>query len=150
MRKLVRRLAVAQVNLATLACSETAGAQHGSAQWQHQCLREMQYLQVLLAESQVSRLLWQPCCKEVARPAPCRRCHLTQAHLRRAAPVSRHQQLKVRLASLVDTSSDTTTSSSDALRGEFDGLSTVPQHIKAILQQSRTRRRRQRHSPENY
>lgn len=53
MRKLVRRLAMVQVNLATLAGSETAGEQYGSAQWHSQCLREMHYLQALLAETQV-------------------------------------------------------------------------------------------------
>ena len=53
MRKLVRRLAMVQVNLATLACSETTGEQYGSAPWHSQCLREMHYLQALLAETQV-------------------------------------------------------------------------------------------------
>ena len=53
MRKLVRRLAMVQVNLATLAGSETAGELYGSAQWHSQCLREMHYLQALLAETQV-------------------------------------------------------------------------------------------------
>ena len=53
MRKLVRRLAMVQVNLATLAGSETAGEHYGSRQWHSQCLREMLYLQALLAETQV-------------------------------------------------------------------------------------------------
>ena len=57
MRKLVRRLAMVQVNLATLAGSETAGEHYGSARWHSQCLREMHYLQALLAKTQVCAMV---------------------------------------------------------------------------------------------
>eukprot|EP00891_Asterochloris_glomerata_P000910 jgi/Astpho2/910/fgenesh1_pg.00016_%23_107_t len=120
MRKLVRRLAMVQVNLATLAGSETAGEQYGSAQWHSQCLREMHYLQALLAE--------------------------TQVHLKRAGPISRHQQLKARMEALIDDSSSDSSGCAaghESMQKDTAGLSEVPQHIKEILQQSRARRKRQ-------
>ena len=69
-----------------------------------------------------------------------------QVHLKRAGPITRHQQLKARMEALLDDSSSDSsgyTPGRDVTQKDTAGLSEVPQHIRQILQQSKARRKRQ-------